>query len=148
MNKITYILAIAFLVLPVPGLMSQAHLKVEIYNIRSNKGHLLLSVYNNSEQFPRNPAPGLSDIQVSKRDMRKDTVNYFLDNLQPGKYVVAILDDENGSGDMEYNQLGIPMEGFGFSNNINPMFSTPPYHKCQFAIKEGMNSISIKVRYR
>ena len=61
--------------------------------------------------------------------------------------IESLLDDENNSGDMDYSKIGIPKEGFGFSNNIKPLITPPPFNKCVFEIKAGENTINIKVQY-
>lgn len=148
MSKITLILILALFALYSPKIVGQAKLEIEICNIHSNQGHILLSIFDSPEQFPRHAKSKFRDIKVSKENIKNDSVVFRINTLKPGKYAMALLDDENDSGDMDYNKLGLPLEGFGFSNNIKPIFKAPPYKKCQFEIREGMNKISIKVRYR
>ena len=43
-------------------------------------------------------------------------------SVKCGIYGISVIDDENNNGKMEYNLLGIPKEGFGFSNfNLKKM---------------------------
>ena len=39
--------------------------------------------------------------------------------------------------ELDINWLGMPQEGFGFSNNPSIGFSAPTYDKCNFMIEEG-----------
>ena len=130
------------------NVIGQAELSIEFYDIRSTEGQILMSVFNEPSQFPRKALPEFKDIRIPKDKVKENTLSYNLKNLKPGKYAIAILDDENSSGDMEFTKLGIPKEGYGFSNDAKPLLSAPPYKKCLFEVKEGKNKIRIKVRYR
>ncbi len=148
MNKIAFILILAICALHSPKMTGQAKLEIEICNIRSNQGHILLSIFDSPDHFPRQAKPEFRDIKVSKKNIKNNSVVFKIDSLNPGKYALALLDDENDSGDMDYNKLGLPLEGFGFSNNIKPILKAPPCKKCLFEIKEGITKIKIIVRYR
>lgn len=148
MSALIKIIFAGTIVLISPVLQGQARLEIEITNIRSEQGHILLSFYSDESQYPRDAAPGYKDIRIPKDELSNGTLKYVLEVTEPGSYVIAILDDENDSGDMDYNKVGLPLEGFGFSNNIKPFLSAPPYRKCLFDLKEGLNKISITVRYR
>lgn len=148
MNTLIKILFAATIALLNPALKGQARLEIEITNIRSEQGHILLSFFSEESQYPRDAAPGFKDIPIPKEGMSNGALKYLLGGLEPGKYAIALLDDENDSGDMDFNKIGFPLEGFGFSNNIKPILSAPPYRKCLFELSEGLNKISITVRYR
>ena len=47
-----------------------------------------------------------------------DSITVVFENLKPGKYAVSVLHDANKNKDLDKNKLGIPKEGFGFSNNV------------------------------
>jgi len=127
---------------------SQATLEVKIIGIRSDKGEILMSLYDDSDQYPRNPRQELGNIRVSKKTIKDKTLTHKIEGLKPGDYALSLLDDENKSGDIDLTRLGIPTEGFGFSNNVRPFLSAPAYRRCVFKIKEGTNKIEIKVQYK
>ena len=131
-----------------PVVMGQSQLEIEVSNIRNNNGHILFSLFKTSEQFPRNPPKELSNLIIQKTNMSNRSLKHSINSLKPGFYALALLDDENKSGDLESTKIGIPLEGFGFSNNIKPFLSPPPFRKCVFEVKPGKNSIKIEVQYR
>jgi len=45
------------------------------------------------------------------------SVSFVIHNLPAGKYSVATFHDENDSGNLATNALGVPTEGYGFSND-------------------------------
>jgi len=148
MKRLRPILLSAICMLICPKILGQAKLEIEISNIRSSSGHILVSLFNSPKQFPRKAPAIWKDIQLKKDKLKNQTLKMTFDSLPPATYAVALLDDEDGSGDMEYTKLGIPLEGFGFSNDARPLLSCPPYKKCKFEIKDGTNKIKIKICYK
>ncbi len=68
--------------------------------------------------------------------------------LPTGNYAIAILHDENDDMKMNTNFLGLPKEGYGFSNNVMGAFGPPGYNKANFNYTAGTaTAISIKARY-
>jgi uncharacterized protein (DUF2141 family) len=148
MKKASLILSLSFLMVFAPDAIGQAKLKIEISNIRSGDGHIIISIFNSPDQFPKEAPEKWSNIKIKKDKLKDKTLEYNINTLPPGRYAIALLDDENKSGDMEYSKLGIPKEGYGFSNDAKPLLSCPPYKKCLFEIGEGTNVHKIKVRYK
>jgi uncharacterized protein (DUF2141 family) len=70
----------------------------------------------------------------------------IFNNLKPGKYAFRYYHDENLSGVMETGRLGIPIEGYGFSNNASGPFGPKPFKEWLFSIKEDMK-VTVSPRY-
>jgi uncharacterized protein (DUF2141 family) len=67
-------------------------------------------------------------------------------NVKHGTYSVNIFHDENSNKDIDKNFIGIPTEGYGFSNN--PNFLGPPgFEKTKFSFSQSIQKISIKMYY-
>ncbi|MFO7617726.1 MAG: DUF2141 domain-containing protein [Bacteroidales bacterium] len=120
-------------------------LEVTISQVRSDKGRILVSVYSDPGQYPYKP---FRTCPVSKDSLNDGRLTAVIHGLAPGTYVLGLLDDENGSGNMEYTRIGIPKEGFGFSNNQKPLFSKPDYEKLTFKVLPGLNRVVITVQYK
>ena len=56
-----------------------------------------------------------------------------LDNLEYGTYAVSMMDDEDANLEMD-KFLGIPREGFGFSQNPRVGMSVPKFEECSFVV--------------
>lgn len=123
----------------------KAVLDIGISNIRNHKGVILLSVYTGPEQYPYYP---VKTYEVKKDSLAKGNVHTSISDLSPGQYALGLLDDENRSGQMEYNLIGIPQEGFGFTNNPKPFLKRPDYDRVLFKINPGINRIQLIVRYK
>lgn len=134
------ILAWIFLLLSPPG-----SIRVTVDHLRNTKGHLLISLYNGSDGFPDNAAKAIRKQQVSITG--NSTVITFND-LPAGNYAVAILHDENDDGKMNTTWVGLPREGYGFSNNAMGTFGPPSFRKASFAhAGDATTTITIRTRY-
>jgi len=67
-------------------------------------------------------------------------------DLPPGTYAIALIHDADGDGDMTYSLLGLPSEGFGFSNNVMPVLSAPSFESAAFAL--GPDGLHLRVSLR
>src|ERR1043165_2323200 len=86
--------------------------KVHFSGIRSARGQIQLKVYTDDKSVQDDKPSRI--VRFPKKQLRNGEMAADI-QLEPGTYGFALLDDENSSGDMEYNILGVPKEGFGFS---------------------------------
>jgi uncharacterized protein (DUF2141 family) len=120
-------------------------LDIRISDIRSSKGVVRLSVYTAPEQYPYKP---WRTYTIKKDSLDKTFLHAAIDDLKPGTYGLCMLDDENNSGVMENNLLGIPKEGFAFANNFKPFLKRPDYSQVLIQLLPGFNHIDLITRYK
>lgn len=119
-------------------------LTIKINNFKKFEGQIGLGLYNTKNQFTDNP---WKSYTKSKSEIKDGTLTIVISDIPTGKYVISFLDDLNSNNKMDYAFLGYPKEGFGFSNNAEPGFMSPPtYEECLFEIKEN-KQINLKVQY-
>lgn len=135
-----FILA-ATLFLSVLTLKGQSNLIVTIENLKNLNGDLLIGLYDNASNFPRKVATG-KVVKVTEKEMK-----VTFPDLKPGNYAVSVLHDENQNKDMDQGRLGIPVEGYGFSNNAMGVIGPPSFRKAQFHVSDGDSSITIRMKY-
>jgi uncharacterized protein (DUF2141 family) len=104
-------------VLPV----SAETLIITVRDIRSSDGDIHISVYNSADSFLVN---GQTAATQTLSAQEGDVEVVFAD-LKPGTYAAAAYHDENRSGDFDTNFIGIPREGYGFSNGATAGFGPP-----------------------
>ncbi|MFO8029087.1 MAG: DUF2141 domain-containing protein [Cyclonatronaceae bacterium] len=68
------------------------------------------------------------------------------DSLTSGPKAVRLFHDENGNADLDTNFLGIPTEGYGFSNNPRSRFGAPSLEDQLFEHRAD-TTISISLVY-
>jgi uncharacterized protein (DUF2141 family) len=70
----------------------------------------------------------------------------FLD-IPPGTYALAVIHDEDMNGKLDTNWLGVPTEGYGFSNDAKAWLSAPAFSAASFQY-DGQNlELTISLRY-
>lgn len=136
-------LLVAFALFLAPALSYAGDLQVVIYNARSNRGSVLISIFDTAEAFPDEPEAAVVKLKLTT----KEAGNYLIPDLPPGEYAIAILHDENGNGKMDKKALGLPKEGFAFSNNAMGTFGPPSFKKAKFEVGSGLTTQQIKMKY-
>ena len=66
--------------------------------------------------------------------------------VPPGQYAAQVFHDENDSGDIERNVLGIPTEPIGFSNDAPLHLRGPRFSDAAFSVERGVERITLKLR--
>ena len=123
--------------------VNENNVKVIIEGVRSDKGKIVLAVFKDQEGFKMKKP--IKRIELKKSDLKENEVVL---NLNPGTYGISVLDDENINNKMDYNFMGIPKEGFGFSNYYHKGLSKPHFDKFKFEIKNrDLKLIEIRLRY-
>ncbi len=113
--------------------------------IRSTKGQIIVSAFIDEKSF-KDEKP-LYTYTFQKKDIVQGVMLGHI-TIPPGTYGFALLDDENYNKKMEYNMLGMPEEGFAFSNFYLSGFKRPKYEMFKFTISQGQKlRINMKMRY-
>jgi uncharacterized protein (DUF2141 family) len=143
-KKFIFTAILIFLVHPAIKLNAQ-EVDVTITGIRNLKGQIVIGVFRDDPTFQK------EDAFLSKKFAKKDIADGVMKiqfAMEPGLYGLTLLDDENSSGLMEYNFIGIPKEGFGFSDYYHTGLSKPKFDAFKFTLeKDQKKKITIKIRY-
>lgn len=115
-------------------------LKVEIVGDEDTKGTYYVAMWNSEEDFLDNDKLAISKTAETKGGK----IIVEIDDVSSGWWAIAVLLDENGNKDMDYNMFGAPQENFGFSNNPTVVLSEPDFRECKFYM-DSDKSISIEV---
>lgn len=108
-----------------------AQLTVNVSEMASGKGHLMVALYAGSKAYQSGDSSFSTRIKV-----QGETGKVTFSDLPDGDYAIKIYQDENDNKTLDFNMLGIPKEGYGFSNNAG-RFGQPSYEKAQFSIKDN-----------
>lgn len=118
-------------------------LHIQLNNIRNTDGVIYVFLYNYENQYPRAP---LTYYKVNKGKVKNGNLTVKIENVKYGpKYAITLIDDENNNEDLD-RFLGLPTEGFGFSNNVRPLISLPDYSDLLFNFSKG-KTIYIDLQY-
>ncbi len=131
-----YILLLALSLICAKYVHGQFSLNVEITKLRNNTGLILFQLFNEKEEIVVHA--------IGKIENQKTII--IIKDLKPGKYAFRYFHDENMSKKLETNVLGIPKEGYGFSNNGAGPFGPKPFKEWLFIIKENIK-VTDRIRY-
>jgi uncharacterized protein (DUF2141 family) len=127
------------------NMAAEPGLQVELTGLRNDKGHVLASLYNSAAGYPDDPGKAFRNQKILIRN-RKALLTFS--SIPAGTYALAILHDENDDLKMNTNWIGLPKEGYGFSNNVMGTFGPPSFTKASFRYNGSTDSkISIRTRY-
>ncbi len=115
-------------------------LTLNVTNIESVKGNLVVGVFNTHENFLQDG----SAIKTYTFKVDSTTKQIVISDLPKGDYAISMYHDENSDDECNRNFLGIPKEGYAFSNNVKPKFSAPSFDECKFTLSED-TSLAIKM---
>ena len=101
---------------------------VVIENLKSNKGHIYISLYNNEASFL---GKGFKST-ISRIENNSCTIKF--ENVPNGIYAISFFHDENENKKMDSNFLGIPKEDYGCSNNARGFMGPPKWEDAKFEI--------------
>lgn len=121
----------------------EARLVIHIEGLRNDKGVVSVALFNKPEGFldsDRRIAGG--EIKISGT-----TAVIEISDLEPGQYAAAFYHDENANGDFDQGILGIPLEGYGFTNNVRVWLSAPDFGEAAFTVQPGLNETRAKIVY-
>lgn len=128
-----------------PAATGSGSLVVEIEGLRNTEGAIHLSLFRAAEGFPDDTASVFRSATLALVD-NADPVLRF-EALDYGTYALSILHDENGNGKMDTGILGVPLEGFGFSNNPRIGFGAPSFDSCSFGFGGPEVRLRVTMRY-
>ena len=123
----------------------QTSFTIEVSNIKNSEGSIFISVFKDQQGF-EDEAP-VKKVKFSKKGKVEGDVLTVELSLPPGDYGLALFDDENNDGEMNYNWVGMPEEGFGFSNYYHSGLSRPEFLDFSFHLNENTEIVKAKMRY-
>lgn len=132
-----------------PQEVETGNLTVKITDLKSNEGEVLLALYNSKEEYENADEEGLQQC-IYRSDVVPITENQAsttFHNLPFGDYVLIAIHDKNSNHQLDRNFIGVPQEGFGFSNNPGLIVDKPDWEDIQFEVKSGDTQIIITMKY-
>lgn len=126
-----------------PGPAVAADLVVRIENLRSADGIIRLALYDSDEQFLQSGGARAG----ADREAEAGGVEVVFPQLPSGTYAVATYHDENGNGAFDTGLLGLPSEGFGFSNDARVLLGPPSFADAAIFVPAEGATIVVRMRY-
>ena len=145
--RLRFVAAIGFVAVFFAGLSKhsaaqtpgKASITVKIAGIRGTQGKILLALRS---------GPGkIVQGQTAEIDTKTMTAQAVFADVTPGTYDIAIIHDENGNGKLDFNEVGMPVEGYGHSNNPERRAGEPSFDETKFTVASSNVTFEINLIY-
>ena len=117
---------------------------LNVSEIRNKNGVLRIGIYKDDSTFQEEKPFLVKSLSKDKLIDGKLTFSFSID---VGEFGIALLDDENENGEMDYSFF-IPQEGFGFSNYFHSGLRMPTFENFKFMVtKNNSTKINLIIKY-
>jgi len=106
---------------------------IKVTGFKKASGKMQIALYNSKNGY-LTPEKVYKNIELS---VNKSIVQHTV-TLPKGNYAVALFHDDNSNGVCDKNFFGIPLERYGFSNNIRPILSAPSYNSTVVQVEKDL----------
>lgn len=131
-----------------PAVWSQSScpgIHVKILEIRNSSGTVACALFESPEGFPTDFLRMATNVMIIK--IKKDQARCDFEDIPPGTYAMAVIHDENMNGELDANWLGIPTEGYGFSNDARGLVGAPPFSAASFLYNGENIELTMTLHY-
>jgi uncharacterized protein (DUF2141 family) len=118
---------------------------VKILNIKNSSGTVACALFESPEGFPTAFLRMATNVMIIK--IKKDQARCDFEDIPPGNYAMAVIHDENMNGELDANWLGIPTEGYGFSNDAKGLVGAPPFSAASFPYNGENIELTMTLHY-
>lgn len=130
-------------------------LKITVDGVRSDHGSLMIGLYDTVAGFQaaikRSTDAGLLNdpLRVAGVALRADagSQTIVITGLKPGRYAVIAFHDENDDGKLESTPWGVPLEGYGFSNDAQGFLHAPSFAAAAVPVTGADTTTTISLIY-
>ncbi len=120
-----------------------ANFVVKVTGLRSSRGYVHIALYNIPKDYPKGDAMMTRIVPAAK----PGGISASFSGLAPGTYAFAVYHDENGDNDFNRGFLGIPLEGYAFSNEATVFLGPPSFEEAAVKLNGPSDEIDIVMSY-
>lgn len=126
------------------GTPSATWLNVVVEGVRSSSGLMAVTLYgDDSSRF----LVKRGSLYVGRVDARSGTTRACIFVPKPGVYALALYHDENANRSFDRTGMGLPAEGFGFSNNPATLAGLPSFKSVRINVPKAGLTTRITMKY-
>lgn len=126
------------------GPASSNWIQVVVDGMRNASGDLAITLY---PDIPSRFLAHHGSLYVGRVKAVAGTTTGCIFVPKPGVYAIAIYHDENANGKFDRSGIGLPDEGYGFSNNPTTLFGLPSFRSVRLNIAHPGLSAHIHIKY-
>jgi uncharacterized protein (DUF2141 family) len=127
------------------GTPSSTRLFVNVDNVRESRGLIAVTLYTDDR---RKFLAKRGSLYVGRVPARQGRTRVCIHVPKPGTYALAVYHDADSDRSFDRTGLGLPDEGFGFSNNPPTFFGLPNFNRVRIQVPRTNLSTTIRLHYR
>ena len=113
---------------------------LNIKNIQQAKGRIMIAVYDNKQDYMKNP------VHICQQKVDALGEQKIVTEMPYGNYAFTVFHDLNDNEELDTNFMGIPKEPYGFSNNPNATFGPPGFTAALVDFQKSNQEIEIQLK--
>jgi uncharacterized protein (DUF2141 family) len=118
---------------------------VRILDIRNSTGTVACALFESPAGFPIEFLHYATNVMVIK--IRETHARCDFEDIPPGTYALAVVHDENMNGKLDTGLLGVPLEGYGFSNDAKAWLGAPSFSAASFPYDGHNLELTLSLHY-
>jgi uncharacterized protein (DUF2141 family) len=118
---------------------------VNVDNVRDSRGLIAVTLYTDDR---RRFLAKRGSLYVGRVPARRGRTRVCIHVPKPGTYALAVYHDADSDRGFDRTGLGLPAEGFGFSNNPPTFFGLPSFSRVRIGVPRTNLSTTIRLHYR
>jgi len=126
------------------GTVGEARLYVDVYNVRAAEGLIAVTLYadDSSKFLARRGA-----LYVGRVPARAPETSVCIYLPKTGTYAIAVYHDADSDRSFDRNAVGLPKEGYGFSNNPAVLLGLPRFSSVRLSVPRDNMHTRVRMRY-
>jgi uncharacterized protein (DUF2141 family) len=125
---------------------AKSTLTIHLTGFKNAKGKANIDLFRDGKGFPLDPA-GVVESQRLEIDPKTLSATAVFADLPQGAYAVAVIHDDDLTGKMDFDASGIPLKGYGISNNPDTSQAAPTPESATFVVSRPEARIEINIVY-
>lgn len=126
------------------GPASPYRLYVTVERVRSAQGLIAVTLYaDDSRKF----LAKRGSLYVGRVPANAPVTRMCIHVPKPGTYALAVYHDADANRSFKRSKLGLPAEGYGFSNNAPALFGLPSFGSVRMAVPADGTETRVRMRY-
>ncbi len=120
--------------------VNNGNLIVRIKGISDDEGKIMIALNNSPENYRAGaPFRGLAG------KISNGMSEVIIENIPFGEYAIKGFHDQNSNGELDSNMLGIPTEGYCFSNNARGNYGPALYKDAKFTFSVNNQVVELNI---
>ena len=126
------------------GTPSATWINVVVDGVRSSRGLMAVTLYaDNSRKF----LVKHGSVYVGRSPAQAGTTRTCIYLPQPGIWALALYHDENANQSFDRTGIGLPAEGYGFTNNPGTLAGLPSFRSVRLSVPRTGMTTRIHLKY-